>query len=144
MNFDIYDHLTWYLIKRYIFVKLYTLQMSFHISKIHFDIFRRSRIRSLLTYFCYGRCCLAILKIKIFSNFLIGRSSENGVKMLAVIFRLCFFEPNIGPSPNVKFFFPQFLWGKIPNSVVIKKLFQVFQYLIDVVAVIYSVFAISI
>jgi hypothetical protein len=144
LNFDIYDHLTWYLIKRYIFVKLYTLQMSFHISKIHFDIFRRSRIRSLLTYFCYGRCCLAILKIKIFSNFLIGRSSENGVKMLAVIFRLCFFEPNIGPSPNVKFFFPQFLWGKIPNSVVIKKLFQVFQYLIDVVAVIYSVFAISI
>jgi hypothetical protein len=130
--------------KRYIFVKLYTLQMSFHISKIHFDIFRRSRIRSLLTYFCYGRCCLAILKIKIFSNFLIGRSSEYGVKMLAVIFRLCFFEPNIGPSPNVKFFFPQFLWGKIPNSVVIKKLFQVFQYLIDVVAVIYSVFAISI
>ena len=64
--------------------------------------------------------------------------------MLAVIFRLCFFEPNIGPSPNVKIFFPQFLWGKIPNSVVIKKLFQVFQYLIDVVAVIYSVFAISI
>jgi hypothetical protein len=34
--------------------------------------FRRSRIRSLLTYFCYGCCCLAILKMKIFSNFLIG------------------------------------------------------------------------
>ena len=36
------------------------------------SFFRRSRIRSLLTYFCYGRCCLAILKMKIFSNFLIG------------------------------------------------------------------------
>ena len=35
-------------------------------------LFRRSRIRSLLTYFCYGRCCLAILKTKIFSDFLIG------------------------------------------------------------------------
>ena len=35
-------------------------------------LFRRSRIRSLLTYFCYGRCCLAVLKMKIFSNFLIG------------------------------------------------------------------------
>jgi hypothetical protein len=35
-------------------------------------LFRRSRIRSLLTYFCYGRCCQAILKMKIFSNFLIG------------------------------------------------------------------------
>jgi hypothetical protein len=35
-------------------------------------LFRRSRIRSLLTYFCYGRCCLAILKMKIFSDFLIG------------------------------------------------------------------------
>ena len=34
--------------------------------------FRRSPIRSLLTYFCYGCCCLAILKMKIFSNFLIG------------------------------------------------------------------------
>ena len=34
--------------------------------------FRRSRIRSLLTYFCYGCCCLVILKMKIFSNFLIG------------------------------------------------------------------------
>ena len=89
-------------------------------------LFRRSRIRSLLTYFCYGRCCLAILKMKIFSNFLIGeyykfgRSSENGVKMFAVIFRLCFFGPNIGPSPNVKKDFPPISWGKIPNSVVIK------------------------
>jgi hypothetical protein len=35
-------------------------------------LFRWSRIRSLLTYFCYGRCCLAILKMKIFSDFLIG------------------------------------------------------------------------
>ena len=35
-------------------------------------LFRRSRIRSLLTYFCYGRCCLAILKMKIYSDFLIG------------------------------------------------------------------------
>ena len=36
-------------------------------------LFRRSRIRSLLTYFCnYGRFCLTILKMKIFSNFLIG------------------------------------------------------------------------
>jgi len=37
------------------------------------DLFQRSRIRSLLTYFCnYGRFCLTILKMKIFSNFLIG------------------------------------------------------------------------
>jgi hypothetical protein len=28
VNFDIYDLLTWYLIKRYIFVKLYTLQIT--------------------------------------------------------------------------------------------------------------------
>ena len=35
-------------------------------------LFRRSRIRSPLTYFCYERCCLAVLKMKIFSNFLIG------------------------------------------------------------------------
>ena len=28
MNFDIYDLLIWYLIKRYIFVKLYTLQIT--------------------------------------------------------------------------------------------------------------------
>jgi hypothetical protein len=34
--------------------------------------FRQRRIRSLLTYFCYGCCCLVILKMKIFSNFLIG------------------------------------------------------------------------
>ena len=42
--------------------------------------------------------------------------------MLAVIFRRCFFGPNIGPSPNVKIVFPQFNGGKIPNSVVIKLL----------------------
>ena len=29
--------------------------------------------------------------------------------MLAVIFRLCFFGPNIGPSPNVKSVFPNFM-----------------------------------
>jgi hypothetical protein len=29
-------------------------------------IYRRSRMRSLLSYFCYGCCCLAILKMKIF------------------------------------------------------------------------------
>jgi hypothetical protein len=28
--------------------------------------------------------------------------TENGFKVLAVIFRLRFFEPNIDPSPNVK------------------------------------------
>ena len=51
MNFDIYDLLTWYLIKRYIFVKLCTLQMSFHISKIHFDIFIHSNRFPYAQYF---------------------------------------------------------------------------------------------
>ena len=32
--------------------------------------------------------------------------------MLAVIFRLCFFGPNIGPSPNVK----KVSWGKIQQQ----------------------------
>jgi hypothetical protein len=41
------------------FVKLFFFRRSL----------RRSRIWSLLTYCCYGRCCLAILKMKIFSNF---------------------------------------------------------------------------
>ena len=41
-----------------------------------FDV-RRSRIRSLLTYFCnYGRFCLTILKMKIFSNFFIGDNTN--------------------------------------------------------------------
>ena len=53
------------------------------------NIIRRSRIRSLLTYFCsYGRFCLTILRMKIFSNFLsgeeykFGKNSENGLKAL--------------------------------------------------------------
>jgi hypothetical protein len=36
--------------------------------------------------------------------------------MLAVIFRLCFFGPNIGPSPNVKKGFSPILWGKIQQQ----------------------------
>jgi hypothetical protein len=40
--------------------------------------------------------------------------------MLAVIFRLCFFGPNIGPNPNVKKVASPISWGVIPNSVVIK------------------------
>jgi hypothetical protein len=34
----------------------------FHLLWLYLWLFRRSHIRSLLTYFCYGRCCLAILK----------------------------------------------------------------------------------
>jgi hypothetical protein len=37
--------------------------------------------------------------------------------MLAVIFRLGFFGPNIGPSPNVKKGFPQFNGGKFPIAI---------------------------
>jgi hypothetical protein len=37
-------------------------------------------MRSLLTYFCYGCCCLAILKMKIFSNFLIGDNYSDFLK----------------------------------------------------------------
>jgi hypothetical protein len=36
--------------------------------------------------------------------------------MLAVIFRLCFLGPNIGPSPIVKKKNSPISWGKIPNS----------------------------
>jgi hypothetical protein len=50
------------------------MEVVYKLIKLNRNIFfsRLSRIRSILTYFCYGRCCLAILKMKIFSNFLIG------------------------------------------------------------------------
>ena len=88
----------------------------------HSLIICRSRIRSLLTYFCnYGRFCLTILKMKIFSNFLIGElykfgnNSENGFKVLVqAVILAAFFGPNIDPSPNVKIPPPQFHGGIFP------------------------------
>jgi hypothetical protein len=42
--------------------------ITYNTNRLTMAVCRRSRIRSLLTYFCYGRCCLAILKMKIFSK----------------------------------------------------------------------------
>jgi hypothetical protein len=84
-------------------------------------LFRRSRIRSLLTYFCYGCCFLAILKMK--DNFWL----ENNTNLVRVRrtelkylqwFSDCVFLGRISATMWKKHF-PN-LMGEIPNSMVIK------------------------
>jgi hypothetical protein len=72
LSYFLKTNITLYCIYQY-FMSINSFFNTISVSRYSRPIIRRSRIRSILTYFCYECCGLAILKMKIFSNFLIGK-----------------------------------------------------------------------
>jgi hypothetical protein len=68
---------------------------------IIFCIFRGSRIRSLLTYFCYGYCCLAILSEDV--RLLISFEKAFINQFFRIILSPCYWE--FSPNKSGKNFF---------------------------------------